>query len=144
MRDLIRRSRPAELESIRSGIDQVFTDAFFRNWPLGSQEMFPSVDLYVAESNLVALINLPGAESKDVEVTATVDTLTVTGELKTAAAEGDLIWQERSGGKFYRSFKLPVHIKSDQVDASFKSGVLRIVMPKVDELKSRTVQIKEG
>lgn len=144
MRDLVRRSRPAELENIRSGIDRVFADAFFRNWPSGSQEIFPPVDLFATDSSLVALVNLPGAESKDVEVTATVDSLTLTGEVKAPAEEGDLIWQERSGGKFYRSFKLPMHIKSDQVDASFKSGVLRVVMPKVDELKSRTIQIKEG
>ena len=144
MRDLVRRNRPEDMDNIRSGIDRVFADAFFRNWPLGSQEMFPPVDLYATDSNLVALVNLPGAETKDVEVTATSDTLTVAGELKVLPEEGDMLWQERTGGKFYRSFKLPVHVKSDQVEASFKSGVLRIVMPKVDELKSRAVEIKES
>ena len=76
-------------------------------------------------------------------MTTNNDTLTISGDLKVEPVEGELLWQERFGGKFHRSFKLPVPIKADAVDASFKSGVLRIEMPKIDELKSRTIKIKE-
>ena len=143
MKDLVRRNSGGEMDRIRSGIDQVFADAFFRNWPTGGQGSFPQVDLYNQENALVALVNMPGANINDVEVTTNSDTLTITGEIKLDPADGELLWQERTGGKFYRSFKLPVPIKADGVDASFKSGVLRIEMPKVDELKSRTIKIKE-
>lgn len=143
MRDLVRRNS-GEMDRIRSGIDQVFADAFFRNWPTNNQGVFPPVDLYNTEGALVALINLPGIGIDDVEVTTNNDTLTISGEARLERGEGELLWQERSGGKFYRSFKLPVPIKADAVDASFKSGVLRIEMPKIDELKSRTIKIKES
>lgn len=144
MRDLIiRRNRPSDAERIRSDIDRVFADAFFRQWPFQGQDAYPPVDLYATDENLVALVDLPGAESKDVEITATVDSLAITGEIKVSPEKGDLLWQERSGGKFFRSFKLPVAIKADAVEASFKSGVLRITMPKVDEVKMRSVKIKE-
>jgi len=105
---------------------------------------FPQVDLYNTEGALVAMINLPGVEIEEVEITANNDTLTLSGEVKVQGVEGELLWQERSGGNFYRSFKLPVPIKADQVDATFKAGVLRIEMPKIDELKSRTIKIKES
>lgn len=145
MRDLIRRNFGGEMDRIRSGIDQVFADAFFRNWPLsGQQGAFPPVDLYNTEGSLVALVSLPGVDINDVEVTTNNDSLTIQGEIKMEPGEGELLWQERTGGKFYRSFKLPVPIKSDSVDASYKAGVLRIEMPKIDELKSRTVKIKEA
>jgi HSP20 family protein len=143
VRDLIRRTNGGEVDRIRSGIDQVFADAFFRNWPLSGQGAFPPVDLFNTESSLVAMVSLPGADINDVEVTANNDTLTIQGEIKAETGEGELLWQERTGGKFYRSFKLPLPIKTDQVDASFKAGVLRIEMPKVDELKSRAIKIKE-
>lgn len=144
MRDLIiRRNRPSEVERLRSEIDRVFADAFFRHWPLASQEAYPAMDLYSTEDSLIAVADLPGVESKDVEITATVDSLTISGELKVAPEKGDLLWQERIGGKFYRSFKLPVSIKADAVEASFKGGVLRITMPKADEMKMRTIKIKE-
>jgi len=144
MRDLVRRNSGGELDRIRSGIDQVFADAFFRSWPTGAQGAFPQVDLYNSEGSLVALVNLPGVEINDVEVSTNNDTLTIQGEVKLEPGDGELLWQERTGGKFYRSFKLPAPIKADDVDASFKAGVLRIEMPKVDELKSRTVKIKES
>jgi HSP20 family protein len=143
MRDLVRRNSGGEMDLIRSGIDQVFADAFFRNWPSSGQSSFPPVDLYHSEGSLVALVNLPGVDINEVEVTTNNDTLTIAGEVKFDPVEGELIWQERSGGKFYRSFKLPVPIKADAVDASYKAGVLRIEMPKIDELKSRTIKIKE-
>ena len=144
MRDLVRRNNSGEMERIRSGIDQVFADAFFRSWPSSGQGTFPQVDLYNSESGLVALVNLPGVEIDDVEITANNDTLTLSGEVKLQGGEGELLWQERTGGNFYRSFKLPVPIKADQVDATFKAGVLKIEMPKIDELKSRTIKIKES
>ncbi|MDW7739088.1 MAG: Hsp20/alpha crystallin family protein [Bacillota bacterium] len=144
MRDLIRRANNNEMDRIRSGIDSVFADAFFRNWPSGGQGAFPPVDLFNTEGSLVALINLPGVDINEVEVTTNNDTLTISGEIKFEVGEGELLWQERTGGKFYRSFKLPVPIKADSVDASYKAGVLRIEMPKIDELKSRTIKIKEA
>ncbi|MDY6825967.1 MAG: Hsp20/alpha crystallin family protein [Bacillota bacterium] len=144
MRDLIRRTNGGEVDRIRSGIDQVFADAFSRNWPFYGEGAFPPVDLYNTEGSLVALVSLPGADINDVEVTANNDTLSIQGEIKVETGEGELLWQERTGGKFYRSFKLPLPIKADEVDASFKAGVLRVEMPKVDELKSRAIKIKEA
>ncbi len=144
MRDLVRRNSGSEMDRIRSGIDQVFADAFFRGWPLSGQGNFPPVDLYNTEGALVALVNIPGVKLDDIEVTANNDTLTIAGEIKMEPGEGELIWQERNGGKFYRSFKLPAPIKTDQVDATYKAGVLRIELPKIDELKSRSVKIKEA
>ena len=144
MRDLVKRNSGGEMDRIRSGIDSVFADAFFRNWPGSGQGSYPQVDLYNTENALVAMINLPGVNINDVEVTTNNDTLTISGEVAMQDAQGELLWQERTGGKFYRSFKLPVPIKSDQVEASYKAGVLKIEMPKIDELKSRTIKIKEA
>lgn len=144
IRDLVKRGSGNEMDRIRSGIDQVFADAFFRNWPSDWQSTYPQVDLYNTEGAVVALVNLPGVEINDVEVTTNNDTLTISGEVKASVPEGEVLWQERSVGKFYRSFKLPVPIKADQVEASFKAGVLKIEMPKIDELKSRTIKIKEA
>ncbi len=146
MRDLVRRNAgtSGDLDRVRSGFDHFLADAFFRNWPVSGDGAFPQVDLYDTEGSLVAMASLPGVGIEDVEVTANNDTLTISGEIKMEPAEGEVLWQERTGGKFYRSFKLPVPIKANDVDASFKDGVLRIEMPKTDELRSRTVKIKEG
>ncbi len=144
MRDLVRRNTGTgnDLDRVRSGFDHFLADAFFRNWPTGRDTAFPPVDLYDTEGALVARVSLPGVHIDDVEVTTNTDTLTISGEIKIEPAEGDVLWQERSGGSFYRSFKLPVPIKADDVDASLKNGILRIEMPKTDELKSRSVKIK--
>ncbi len=143
MRDLMRREPRGDMERFRSGIDQLFNDAFFRNVPFGGQATFPAVDLYDTEEALVAKVDLPGVAAEDVEVSTNADTLTISGEIKAETEEGDTVWQERVAGRFYRSFKLPATIKTSDVDANFKAGVLKITMPKTDERKSRTVKIKD-
>ncbi len=146
MRDLVRRNAgtSGDLDRVRSDFDHFLADAFFRNWPLSGDGAFPQVDLCDTEGSLVAMVSLSGVGIEDVEVTTNNDTLTISGEIKMEPGEGEVLWQERTGGKFYRSFKLPVPIKADDVDANFKDGVLRIEMPKTDELRSRTVKIKDG
>jgi len=144
MRDLIRREPRGDMERTRPSIDDLFSDAFFRRFPFaGGQGAFPAVDLYDTEGALVAKVDLPGVSSEDVEVSTNADTLTISGEIKTETEEGDTVWEERGYGRFYRSFKLPATIKPDDVNASFKSGVLRIEMPKTEERKSRTVKVKD-
>jgi len=145
MRDLIRREPRDEMERYRSGFDQFLSDAFFRNMPFGGQGVFPAVDLRDTENALIANVDLPGIDINDVEVSTNNDTLTISGEVKTRneSDDGEMVWQERSMGRFYRSFKLPATIKSDEVDASYKEGVLKIEMPKSDELKSRTIKVKQ-
>ena len=49
---------------------------------------------------------------------------------------------ERSYGAFQRSVRLPAQVKGEQVEATFKNGVLTINLPKSEQAKSRTVKIK--
>ncbi len=49
---------------------------------------------------------------------------------------------ERFRGSFMRRFTLPAKIKSDKVDASFKDGVLSLVIPKAEESKTKGIAIK--
>ena len=144
MRDLIRRSSGGDMERMRSGFDNFLADAFFRNFPVSGEGNFPQLDIYDTEEAIIAKVSLPGVKSEDVEITTNNDTLTIQGEMKMETGDGEAVWQERMYGKFYRSIKLPVPIKADDVKASFKNGILRIEMPKTDERKSRTIQITDS
>ena len=49
---------------------------------------------------------------------------------------------ERFYGTFARSFTLPEAVKADKVDASYRDGVLSLAIPKTDEVKPKSIDIK--
>jgi HSP20 family protein len=88
--------------------------------------------------------DVPGVKSDDVVVELHEGVLTVRGEKRSEHEEKDSKrrWLERSYGTFSRSFSLPRDADPDQVDASFKDGVLTVRISKAAEAKPQTIAIK--
>ncbi|GAB4464549.1 MAG: Hsp20/alpha crystallin family protein [Armatimonadaceae bacterium] len=106
----------------------------------------PTVDVAENENEVVLRAELPGMKQEDIDIELTGDTLTIRGERKFENEERkeNMIRVERSYGKFQRSFTLGVPIKSDDVKASYRDGVLEIVLPKSEETKPRKIGVNAG
>ena len=94
----------------------------------------PLLDVYETDNTIVASLDLPGVEKKDVEVSVSNGFLTISGERKNISSEGR-IWQETSFGTFKRTFELTEAVVEDKIKALFKDGVLKISLPKAEEVK---------
>jgi HSP20 family protein len=135
-----------DIGTFRGEMDRLW-DRFFGERPFMkalSEEWSPSVDVSETEDKVLVNAELPGLEAKDVNVSISGDLLTIKGEKKKEKEEKDEHhhYVERYEGSFQRSFRLPVDIQSDKVEASFKKGVLKIVLPKAEEAKKKAVEIK--
>jgi HSP20 family protein len=110
--------------------------------PLSMQ--MPSLDVYEEKDTVVVKAELPGMKKEDVEVSLTGETLTIKGEKKEdkEVKEDDYYRRERSYGSFLRTVALPCEVKSDEIKASFKDGVLEIRMPKTEEAKKKSITVK--
>ena len=97
----------------------------------------PLLDRYETDSTIVASLDLPGVEKKDVEVSVSNGFLTISGERKNISGESGegRIWQETSFGTFKRTFELTEAVVEDKIKAQFKNGVLKISLPKAEEVK---------
>ena len=97
----------------------------------------PLLDVYETDSTTVASLDLPGVEKKDVEVSVSNGFLTISGERKNISGESGegRIWQETSFGTFKRTFELTEAVVEDKIKARFKNGVLKISLPKAEEVK---------
>ncbi|MDD3991200.1 MAG: Hsp20/alpha crystallin family protein [Desulfobacterales bacterium] len=135
-----------ELSSLRKEMDGLW-DRFFGEKALARgfpEEWSPSVDISETEDSLLIKAELPGLEAKDVNVSLSGDLLTIKGEKKKEKEEKDEHhhYIERYAGTFQRSFRLPVEVQADKVEASFKKGVLKITLPKAEAAKKKSVEIK--
>lgn len=104
----------------------------------------PTVDLFEEKDNVVVKAEMPGLDKKDVEVNLTDSRLTIKGEKKKEeeVKEEDYFYSERLFGSFARVLELPCKVKGDKVKASFKNGVLEVTLPKSEEAKQRSVNVK--
>jgi len=104
----------------------------------------PSIDVYEEKDSVVVKAELPGMTKEDIEVNLAGENLTIKGEKKEDkdVKEDNYYRRERSYGSFLRTVALPSEVKSDEIKASFKDGVLEIRMPKTEDAKKKSVSVK--
>ena len=104
----------------------------------------PSIDVYEEKDSVVVKAELPGMKKEDIEVNLAAENLTIKGEKKEdkEVKEDNYYRRERSYGSFLRTVALPCEVKSDEIKASFKDGVLDIRLPKTEEAKKKSVAVK--
>ena len=144
---LVRRS-PAS-QPFTGLIDQFFDGGFFTPAnPAGRTTWIPAVDLGQSEDAYTVVVDLPGLTKDDINVTVEDRTLSLSGErvFVDTAEQGEENGRsfdriERAYGKFSRTFYLPSNVDPTQVSASFQDGVLTIEIAKLEQAKSRQIEI---
>lgn len=106
---------------------------------------FPPIIVSTNEDNVFVRAEIPGIKIGDLDVQAVDAVLTIRGERRpTAAAEkATYLRRERNYGTFARSIMLPEKVDVEKVTASYKNGILMIILPKAAEAKPKQVVIKK-
>lgn len=102
------------------------------------------VDLKETDKDLIAYIELPGVDKEDVHLDITEDTLEAIVKRKSETKDERSFYlrQERSYSEFYRLVRLPYRIKAEEAKATYKDGVLEVVMPKAEQRTAKKVEIE--
>ncbi len=114
----------------------LWPEALMRDLTTGSEtEWLPRLDITETDKTVEVKAELPGLESKDIDITLDRDLLVIKGEKKLEEEKKDRYYHrvERRYGAFCRSVRLPAVVKDEKIDATFKNGILTIVLPKVKE-----------
>jgi len=159
MKDLIPWSRGRDV-SVRRGealdpftalqrdMNRLFDD-FFRGFdlaPLGSDRWldggsgWPKIEVSESEKDVKITAELPGLDEKDVEVQLANGMLAIRGEKRTETEDKDRLFSERFYGRFERRIPLD-DVDEDKVSASFKNGVLSLVLPKSAKAQEKVKRI---
>jgi HSP20 family protein len=144
---LMRRRRP--LWMMQPGEEQTPTDVWFdRPWQMFQrwlgEEFSPAVNFYEKEGKFYLTAELPGISKDDISINVENNVLTITGKKHAEREEegADYYFKESSYGSFARSLRLPAEVEEDKIDASFKDGVLKLVMPHKETPTSHRIEIK--
>ena len=104
---------------------------------------FPAVNVWTGEERRVVTAELLGLNTEDLDVSVERDVLAVSGSReREPIGEGDISRRhERGHGSFTRTVKLPYSVDSAGVEATYKEGVLRIVLPRSERSKPKRIEV---
>jgi HSP20 family molecular chaperone IbpA len=102
----------------------------------------PMTDIYEASDALTVVLEMPGVEKKNVEVSVEDGVLNVQGRLDLTKYQGlTPLYTEYNIGHYSRSFRLSSKIDQNKIGAEMRDGVLYLTLPKVEEAKPRTIRV---
>lgn len=103
-----------------------------------------AIDVYQTETMLILKAPIAGVAKEDLEVAVTDEVVTIKGRRhdENSVRQEQYFMQECFWGSFTRSYVLPVAVDADQAQASLKDGILTIMIPKLQESKTRMIQVQ--
>ena len=126
-----------EIDRLNRMFESFYNDAFSRAWT-------PAVDIFeTADRQVVVKVELPDMKREDIGITFENGVLTIRGERKPDESVKREQYQrlERFYGQFSRSFTLPPTIDSARISASYKDGLLTVLLPQREEAKPKQIEV---
>ena len=136
----------AELDALQRQVDQLFGP---RGWPssirAANRGAFPALNVGNTGDAVEIYAFAPGIDLSKLEVSVDKGLLTIAGEraadLPEASDKVNVYADERFDGSFRRVISLPDDVDASRVDASYRDGILRIVVPKLEKSKPRRIEV---
>jgi HSP20 family protein len=102
----------------------------------------PYGDIYETDEALTVVLEMPGVEKKDLDVSLENNTLRVDGRIEFSKYDGmEPVYTEYNVGHYTRSFNLSNKIDQEHISAQLDDGVLTLNLPKAKESQPRRISI---
>ncbi len=138
----------SEIEQLQERMNSLFSSSLARFPEKKGQMMFkgwgPEVDVHDLKDKVMVKADIPGMEKKDFDISVYGNTLVIKGEKKHAQEikEKDCVRSERFYGSFNRTVTLPAEVDDRRVKATYKDGVLELVLPKKKGSRYRNIKVE--
>jgi HSP20 family protein len=135
-----------DLRSLQDEVNRLFSTNLSRAFGdegIARGAWMPNVDIYENKDQIVLEAELPGMNREDFDLSIENNIITLRGERRFEKKdEGDNYHRvERAYGTFTRSFTLPQTVSAEGAGAEYKNGVLRVTLPKREEVKARRIEV---
>ena len=131
-----------DFDRMRQAMDAVLSGF----WPrrLLADSATPAVNMYRDDGNLIVEAAIPGMKKDDIKVSLLGNTLSIEGESKheNKVEKDDYYFTEMHRGSFSRRVRLPVEVKSEEIKAEYKDGMLKLTMAMLAPHKEKPIEVK--
>ncbi|MFO8016549.1 MAG: Hsp20/alpha crystallin family protein [Candidatus Woesearchaeota archaeon] len=148
-----------EMRRMQEEMDRLFAEFFGQSKPQLEQKAgkgtesqkgkeldyrSPVTDVYETEKSVVAAVELPGVDKKDIDLNVTDNGMEVkvTKKKEKEEKKKDSYSYGAMSRSFYRSFTFPTEVEAEKANAEYKNGVLRVEVPKQKKAKEKRKKIE--
>ncbi len=133
-----------EMDRLQREMNRLFED--YSPSRVRSAPSYPAMNVWTNENGMIVTAEVPGVRPEDIDINVVGETLTLSGQrLPDETGEAARYHrQERGYGKFARTLQLPFPVAVEQVEATFKDGVLNVRLPRAEEDKPRKISVKSA
>ena len=126
----------------RNEMDQLLDD----NLNITNQTWQPPCDVVEDQDHYLLSLEMAGIPKDQIKIEIQDKQLVIKGERRAEETKNDkgVKYIERQYGKFLRSFSLPAGLDTEKIEANYQDGVLRVLVPKVEEAKPKQIKIGSG
>jgi HSP20 family protein len=149
MANLIRRDPVSDLLSWNRTMERMLNNLYDGEFGFGEPlNLRMPLDVIENDNEFVVKADVAGIDPDNIEITYTDNNLSIKGEIETEreeeGEEGRYHLRERRYGTFSRTISMPGTVDVESIQAETKNGVLKIHLPKKEEVKPRRIEIKGG
>jgi HSP20 family protein len=133
----------SELDRFRRELDRLLNGRVLEEGVDRSAGVFPLLNVSHDQENYYVRSEVPGMSLKELDVSVTGRSLTVSGERKIPNEDQRVRYhrREREAGRFRRQLNLPTDVDGEKVQAKYRHGVLTVVLPKAESAKPKKIEI---
>lgn len=144
---LIRWQPFQEIDALQREMNRLFDDALAPSMRRENGLTFmPAAELKETDEAVHLKLEVPGLESKDLDIQVTADSVSISGERRseTKTEEKGVFRSEFRYGRFERVIPLPTRIDNQKVQANYKDGILTLTLPKMEDERRKAVKVNLG
>jgi len=105
----------------------------------------PAVDILENENEIFILADMPGVESKNIDIDLRDNLLTLRGKISPVEEEKEkVLYREFNWGDYFRQFTVTDAINQGKISAKIDNGVLQLTLPKAEKKKPKKIQVAAG
>jgi HSP20 family protein len=103
----------------------------------------PAVDIFETDEVLTVMAEMPGVSQEGLQIDLKDNQISITGEVPALPGSAErMLLKEFETGRFHRQFNLSEVIDQNKISAHLKNGILRVVLPKVEKIKPRKIEVR--
>jgi len=108
-----------------------------------TRAFLPNADIFETEDALTVVLEMPGVDRDNIDVSVENGLLTVEGKINVNKYEGlQPLYSEYNIGPYRRSFRISNRVDQDKIRAEMRDGVITLVLPKAEAAKPRRIEVK--
>jgi HSP20 family protein len=139
------RNQWGEMDRLRRELNALIDGSYGQNATEPSAGVFPLMNVTEDSNNFYIRAELPGIEAKDLNISVTGDSFSISGERKIPEEQSNSKYhrRERESGSFSRILNLPSQVDTNRVEATTSDGILKVILPKSEAAKPKQITVSD-